>query len=213
MTQNPRTPEETQELFNQWAATYVQDLQTATNLGPLTGYMHSLDVASALLPVQADQSVLDIGIGTGAFAERLEKQGANITGIDPSEKMLEKCRELHPDFRLEIGLFTDIPFENEEFNAIVTSFAFHEVAVGQREAVFQQFVKLLKPSGYVCLVDIIFASPAARKNAKMQIGKYWDDTEDYPLVADLDTYLYTNQFKHVFWQQTALCHWVVLAQK
>lgn len=213
MPQNRRTPEETQELFNQWAATYDQDLQTATNLGPLTGYMHSLDVASALLPVQAGQSVLDIGIGTGAFAERLEKQGATITGIDPSAKMLERCRELHANYQLEIGSFTDIPFEDGQFEAIVASFAFHEVAVDQREAVCQHLVRLLKPNGYVCLVDIIFASTAARENAKMHIGKYWDDTEDYPLVHDLDTYLYGGSFKNVFWQQTALCHWVVLAQK
>ena len=213
MTENPRTPQETQDLFNQWAATYDQDLQTGANLGPLTGYAHSLDVASALLPITARQSVLDIGIGTGAFAERLEKRGATITGIDPSAKMLEKCHEIHPDYRLKIGSFTDIPFEDGQFDAIVASFAFHEVAVDQRETVCQKLMNLLKPNGYVCMVDIIFASIAARENAKAHIGKYWDDTEDYPLVHDLDAYLYGSQFQHVLWQQTTLCHWVMLARK
>lgn len=213
MTQTPRTPQETQNLFNQWAATYDKDLQTGSHLGPLIGYRHSLDVASALLPIKAGQAVLDIGIGTGAFAEHLEKCGATITGIDPSAKMLEKCRELHPNYQLEMGSFTDIPFDNGQFDAIVASFAFHEVVIEQRETVCQHLARLLKPNGYVCMVDIIFASPAARENAKAQIGNYWDDTEDYPLVPDLDAYLYGSQFQRVFWQQTALYHWVLLAQK
>ena len=213
MTQTPRIPKETQDLFNQWAATYDEDLQTGSHLGPLTGYRHSLDVASTLLPTEMGQTVLDIGIGTGAFAEHLEKCGATITGIDPSVKMLEKCRELHPNYRLEEGSFTDIPFDDGQFNAIVASFAFHEVASEQRKTVCQHLARLLKPNGYVCMVDIIFASTAARENAKAQIGNYWDDVEDYPLVPDLDAYLYGSQFQRVFWQQTAHCHWALLAQK
>lgn len=212
MTSKKRTAEATQALFNQWASTYDQDLANSSNNGPLTGYVDSLDTASNLLPVEVGQSVLDIGIGTGAFARRLQARGAIISGIDPATNMLKKCRELNPEYRLAIGSFTNIPYFDEQFDAIVASFAFHEVDPQHRETVCQEVARQLKPKGYLCLLDIMFASSSACESARHQLNPHWDDTEDYPLVADLDKYLYASGFQRIFWHQTALCHWVVLAQ-
>ena len=47
-----------------------------------------------LLPLHSE--ILDVGCGTGyPIAVFLEKKGFFVTGIDISDKMLEKARELH----------------------------------------------------------------------------------------------------------------------
>jgi putative AdoMet-dependent methyltransferase len=83
-----RSLEHTTELFNRWATTYDKDLNTAS--GPLEGYYVSLHAAAEMLTLPNNASVLDVGVGTGKFAEIFEKMGASIFGVDVSEGMLAK---------------------------------------------------------------------------------------------------------------------------
>ncbi|HVA88608.1 MAG TPA: class I SAM-dependent methyltransferase [Chloroflexota bacterium] len=207
----PRSPEETRHLFDRWASTYDEDLRQPS--GPLDGYVQSLDVAVTLLPLAPNAAVLDIGIGTGAFAAMLATRGARIWGLDPSPEMLARCRALHPAFSLAVGSFSDIPHPDEWFDATAASFAFHEVPPGNRPAACAEVVRTLKPGGILCLLDIMFASSAAAAEARTRLGRYWDDQEEYPLVGDLDALLRDAGLRYTRWQQTAPCHWVVLARR
>lgn len=66
---------ESSQLFDQWAPTYNEDLKNPT--GPLWGYQDSLQQAAELLRHKKPTDVLDIGIGTGAFADIFHKRGPN----------------------------------------------------------------------------------------------------------------------------------------
>ena len=55
------------------------------------------EVGEMLLPL--DGSVLDVGCGTGLLAEIADIDPNQYLGVDPSEKMLEKFKEKHPEFR------------------------------------------------------------------------------------------------------------------
>lgn len=48
--------------------------------------------------------------------------------------MLVKCRSANPSFTLAAGSFTALPSPNRHFDAVISSFAFHEVAPAQRPA-------------------------------------------------------------------------------
>ncbi len=205
-----RTDDQTRRLFDEWAATYDADLDDAG--GPLLGYTRSLDALTDKLPVQSGWRVLDIGIGSGAVAERFDARGAAISGVDISEKMLDVCRNKHPDYDLHPGTFNPLPLPDNTFDAVVSGFAFHETNPQTRHTACTEIARVLRPEGYLCLLDIMFASEAAIQNAKELIGNAWDDSEDYAIVGDLDTTLRDAGFTSVSWQQTAPFHWLVTAR-
>ncbi|MDP9373725.1 MAG: methyltransferase domain-containing protein [Chloroflexota bacterium] len=207
----PRSPEESRALFDRWATTYADDLRRPG--GPLEGYAESLEEAAGLLPIVAGARVLDVGVGTGAFGATLAARGARIWGVDPSERMLEQCRLAHPEFALSLGSFAPIPHDTGQFDATVSSFAFHEVPPAARPDACAEIARVTQPGGAVCLLDIMFASRGAVAEARRLIGPAWDDDEDYPLVGDLDGQLRVAGFVATRWRQTAPCHWAVVGRR
>jgi hypothetical protein len=73
--------------------------------------------------------------------------------------------------------------------------------------------RVLQPGGYLCLLDIMFASSLAMQEARQRVGDKWDDDEDYAIVGELDTLLRENGFVSLKWHQTAPFHWIVTARK
>jgi ubiquinone/menaquinone biosynthesis C-methylase UbiE len=206
-----RSEEQTRALFDEWAASYDVDL--LHERGPLMGYKHSLSVIDDVVPVESESLILDIGIGSGAIARRLEDRGAKIMGIDISEKMLAVCKEQNPTFDLRLGTFNSIPTSDEVFTGVVSGFAFHETPISKRHDACREMARVLKPGGYLCLLDIMFASPTAMQEAQMLIAHEWDNSEDYALVQDLDTLIRDSGFTSVKWYQTAPFHWILTARK
>jgi ubiquinone/menaquinone biosynthesis C-methylase UbiE len=206
-----RNEEETRKLFDDWAKSY--DIDLLDEGGPLMGYACSIQALEHVLQVAPNSHILDIGIGSGAITKRLAAQGAQITGIDISEKMLALCREQNPDFTLYTGTFNSIPLLNESVNYVVSGFAFHETPVSARRDACQEMARVLQPGGYLCLLDIMFASSLAMQEARKLIGDKWDDDEDYAIVGELDTLLRENGFVSLKWYQAAPFHWIVTARK
>jgi putative AdoMet-dependent methyltransferase len=206
-----RNPEDTRRLFDAWAATYDRDV--ADPAGPLAGYEESLWQAVAALDLPPGARTLDIGIGTGAFAARLAGRGAQVWGLDPSRAMLARCRAAYPAFALAVGGFGPLPFAAGRFDAVVASFAAHEIPPADRLAAWSEVARVLRPGGAICLLDLIFASPAAVAEARRRLGDSWDDAEEYPLVGELDGQLRAAGFAALRWRQTAPCHWVVTGRR
>ncbi|HKJ45906.1 MAG TPA: class I SAM-dependent methyltransferase [Balneolales bacterium] len=65
------------------------------------------DLLAELLPVEMYKSVLDLGCGRGRHSINFAKRGYTVTGIDLSEKAIQKARkkaeELHLDIEFLIG--------------------------------------------------------------------------------------------------------------
>jgi putative AdoMet-dependent methyltransferase len=112
-------------LFDNWAAHYDESVGRPGDI--LEGYGESLREAAAMLSLPAGAEVLDVGIGTGGFAALLAEGGARVSGVDISPKMLERCQAAHPAFSLSLGSFLPIPYVDGRFDAVIASFAFHEV--------------------------------------------------------------------------------------
>lgn len=206
----PRSKEEARLLFDRWAQSYDTGVRDAS--GPLFGYDNSLACAAQMLPVSDKELVLDVGIGTGNLSAILAGRGAIIYGVDPSEAMLARCRSAHPEFEVALGSFEDIPFSRCKFDAVVSSFSWHEVPLYRRQESLHEIVRILRPRGRLLVLDIIFASEPARDEARLVLGESWDDEEDYALVQDTDTQLRKAGFVGVRWIQTGPFHWAALAR-
>jgi putative AdoMet-dependent methyltransferase len=206
-----RTDEQTRKLFDEWAKSYDADLANAN--GPLLGYARSLQAVDVAIPVVKDMKVLDIGIGTGAVANLFAKRGAQVTGVDISQEMLDLCNQQYPDFDLHLGTFTDIPLNDDTFDYVVSGFAFHETSPDKRANACREIARVLKPQGYLFILDIMFASNAAIEEASELIANEWDENEDYAIVGDLDRLIREQDFASVQWRQTAPFHWMIIARK
>ncbi len=82
-----------------------------------------VDLAIAGAPIH---SVLDIGTGTGVFAEGFAQHGLAVTGIDVNPEMLDAARTFLPggDFRLATA--EDLPFPDETFDMAFLGLVLHE---------------------------------------------------------------------------------------
>ncbi|MCR8642864.1 class I SAM-dependent methyltransferase [Paenibacillus sp. N1-5-1-14] len=105
-------------------------------------------VFQALLPDLAGKSVLDLGCGFGwhcLYAR--EQQASSVVGIDISENMLHKAREMTTDPAVTYKQMPveDIDFPNDSFDVVISSLAFHYV--DDFAALCKKVFNLLKPGG------------------------------------------------------------------
>ena len=54
---------------------------------------------------------MDIGCGTGTFLALAKRYGWNLTGIEISEKLSEKCKQNVPEARIITKRFEDVDLE------------------------------------------------------------------------------------------------------
>jgi ubiquinone/menaquinone biosynthesis C-methylase UbiE len=72
------------------------------------------------------KSVLDIGTGTGVFAEAFSKRGFEVTGIDTNTELLAVARSYVPHSRFQIAPAEEIPFEASFFDLVFLGHVLHE---------------------------------------------------------------------------------------
>lgn len=115
----------------------------------------------AVAMVQPGQSVLDIGCGTGdlTLAAR-ERAGAagRVTGVDFAEPMIEiaraKARRAGAEgVSFRTGSAGALPFEDGEFDAVISAFALRSLA-GIRAAAVAEIRRVLKPDGLACVLEL-----------------------------------------------------------
>ncbi|XP_032677342.1 ubiquinone biosynthesis O-methyltransferase, mitochondrial isoform X2 [Odontomachus brunneus] len=106
------------------------------------------------LPLQGIK-IADIGCGGGILTECLARIGAQVTGIDPSEELINVAKqhvELDPDISNRVNyIYTSIEKfsgENEKlYDAVIASEVIEHV--NNQEFFVKESVKLLKPGGSI----------------------------------------------------------------
>lgn len=106
-----------------------------------------------LLPQFKDKRVLDLGCGFGWHCQYAMEHGArSVTGVDLSENMLQIAKEKTDErinyLRMPIE---DISFDNNSFDAVISSLAFHYIENFQPVA--EKIASYLVPGG-----DFVFSA-------------------------------------------------------
>lgn len=98
--------------------------------------------------IQLNQTLLDIGIGTGLSSKLFKQAGLKIYGVDGSSKMIEICKEKGFADKLKVVDLTknNIWFENKKFDHIISHGVFH--LIGNLNPIFQQSFSLLNSNAY-----------------------------------------------------------------
>lgn len=84
-------------------------------------------VVDLLLAGAAVESVLDVGVGAGVFAEEFEKRGLRVGGVDVNPEMIEVTHRYAPSATLVEAPADALPFADGAFDLVFLGHVLHEV--------------------------------------------------------------------------------------
>jgi ubiquinone/menaquinone biosynthesis C-methylase UbiE len=137
-----------------------------TKLFMLDAVSRAYGRAAGMVVHDSARRVLDVGTGTGAmaFALKQRRPAAEVHGIDPGERMLDAARtngvRLGHVVHFRWGWAQDLPFADEEFDAVTFAHVLRHIPVPQRPAVLAEARRVLRPGGRALIVDIVPAGLA-----------------------------------------------------
>lgn len=148
-----------------WAARYDLLIWLVT-LGRERNFRERL-LAPARL--QAGESVLDVGCGTGTLAiaaKRRVGSTGSVYGIDASPAMIaratKKATKAGAEVIFETGLAESLPFPDARFDVVLSTVMLHHLPRNAREQGVREMRRVLKPSGRLLAVDFGGASRHGR---------------------------------------------------
>ena len=89
--------------------------------------------------------VLDLGCGDGQIARALAAQGSDVLGVDPTQLHIDIAIERGGGPRYLLGGATDIPADDNSFDAVVACLVFEHI--DQMDEAMTEVARVLKPEG------------------------------------------------------------------
>jgi demethylmenaquinone methyltransferase/2-methoxy-6-polyprenyl-1,4-benzoquinol methylase len=141
-------PDAVRTMFDRIAPVY--DLMNRFMTVGLDGRWRRL---TASLAVQPGDRVLDAACGTGDLALADLRAGAGrVTGLDFSERMLERARKKAPALDWVQGDMLALPFDAEAFDAATVGFGVRNVA--DLPLALRELRRVLRPGGRLAILEI-----------------------------------------------------------
>jgi demethylmenaquinone methyltransferase/2-methoxy-6-polyprenyl-1,4-benzoquinol methylase len=102
--------------------------------------------------VRSGDRVLDACCGTGDLAIAGAHAGGRVTGLDFSERMLDRARRKAPEFDWVTGDLLALPFPDASFDAATVGFGVRNVE--DLEAGVRELRRVLRPGGRLGILEI-----------------------------------------------------------
>jgi ubiquinone/menaquinone biosynthesis C-methylase UbiE len=110
------------------------------------------DQVLPLLGDISDKEILDVGAGSGRLSLRLANEGAQLTALDLSQKMLDKLQSKNSKLKIVVGDAENLPFEDESFDVVMATFLI--VHLKDLSRFFDEAYRVLKPNGKFLITNI-----------------------------------------------------------
>jgi demethylmenaquinone methyltransferase / 2-methoxy-6-polyprenyl-1,4-benzoquinol methylase len=108
--------------------------------------------ATARAVVRPGDDVLDACCGTGDLALAAASEGGRVTGLDFSERMLERARRKGPELDWVEGDLLALPFPDRSFDAATVGFGVRNVEDLGRG--ISELRRVLRPGGRLAILEI-----------------------------------------------------------
>jgi ubiquinone/menaquinone biosynthesis C-methylase UbiE len=111
----------------------------------------------------SNKKVLDLACGDGIDAQHYKEIGANVDGIDASDKLIEIATRKYPAVNFKVGFAEKLPYEDNSFDCVYTKYAI--MTSPQMDPIFNEVNRVLKKGGtFIYLVTHPLRQFLERKN-------------------------------------------------
>jgi ubiquinone/menaquinone biosynthesis C-methylase UbiE len=119
------------------------------------------DEVIAQLRAHNSRKVADIACGTGILSDRIARElhPDEVYGVDMADGMLNQARARSHDVQYLHGPAEQLPFDDGELDAVVTTSAFHFF---DQLAALREFHRVLAPGGLAAVATLSSRRPALR---------------------------------------------------
>lgn len=159
--------------FDGWTRAYDEDVKR--DAGVLKIYENYETVLQMVFEEvenfqRKDGKILEIGVGTGNLAGKFLQNKYHIIGIDQSRQMLAVAKEKYPKLHVRLGEFLKIPYENQTFDVIVSTYAFHHLNEEEKRVAIAEMMRVLKKDGRIILGDLMFQNKAEEQKIRSTLS-------------------------------------------
>jgi ubiquinone/menaquinone biosynthesis C-methylase UbiE len=185
----------------------------ARHYDEMEGYLNSFEKDNLfyLLKNVRDKKILDVGAGTGRVSVALKRNGAKVTALDLSEKMLAILKRKEPAIEIVIADAEELPFPDESFDVIVAAFLIVHLSNPQR--FFDEAYRVLKDGGQLLITNINQKEPPEVKTekGKIKIESYYHRPEE--IKEKLEELAFAVEEEIIVKEKDAWINQIILAKK
>jgi demethylmenaquinone methyltransferase / 2-methoxy-6-polyprenyl-1,4-benzoquinol methylase len=127
----------------------VYDAMNRTMTVGLDGRWRRITAEAVVRPGDA---VLDACCGTGDLAIAAERAGGRVTGLDFSDRMLERARRKAPEVEWVSGDLLALPFDDARFDVATVGFGVRNVE--SLDAALAELRRVLRSGGRIAILEI-----------------------------------------------------------
>ena len=161
-----------------------------------------------------DIKLLEVGCGTGSNLWFAALEGFDVTGLDGSKSAIETAKNRLKEFslkgQLDVGNFTDLPYEDNSFDMIIDRGALCCCGRSDLEKALSEVHRVLKPSGK------FFHTPFSKEHTSYTSGEKGADDliinvkggtlTDVGQILFVDRQDIDNLFSDDQWKKLSIMH-------
>ena len=181
----------TKDYFDNAASTWDEKFLTPR----LSSFLEKLVPQFGLKP---EQTVLDVGTGTGVLIPYLVKEvrpEGSVTAIDFSEKMVQECKTKHShlqNVKIKLGNIEEKQFPPQDFDAVICFGVFPHLQ--NKQKVLQNIHSMLKPEGKLVIAHALSSEELKHHHQKVSKQVAHDLI---PKIADMKNLLEFADFTKI----------------